>query len=138
MIGVAETAIYSTLAGTSAITDIVGTRIYSGMAKEGDARPCIIFNLIGGSDWQHSGGNGVAGSVMRFAIEGYADGESYPHDLAAEIDQALTGQQIGVSDSATNWTVDFIRIRPISLAEHHSGKEIRRSGFVFEVIARKD
>jgi hypothetical protein len=42
-----ETALYSTLAGTSGVSALVSTRIYPGIAPESAAMPYIVYSLVG-------------------------------------------------------------------------------------------
>lgn len=66
-----ETAIYSYLSGVTAVTDLVGTRIYPGQAPQGVALPYVIQFRVSTRRFPHVGG--PSGMVRtRIQIDVYA------------------------------------------------------------------
>jgi hypothetical protein len=132
MLSALEEAIYDVLSNSTDITEVVDDRIYAGYAPEGAAMPYIVFNYVTGEDWLCGGGNNRVGTVARYLIEAYQQGESFPHQLAELIDEALNGGQWTDGDVI----VDFYRLRPFSQPDNTDGREFRRSGGFYELIVR--
>lgn len=133
----AEQAIYL-LIDNAAITGLTG--IYSGMSKEASTRPCVIFQQATSTDWTCNDRSSM-GMTFQYLVEVFADGETFPHGLAAQVHNAINNQSatITVSESGlsdTDWIVDIIRVRSVSNPDEFQGHEIRKSGGLYRVTVR--
>ena len=85
-----ETTLYSTLAGSSGVTDLVSTRIYPNPAPEDAAKPLISYMMVAGS--RISTLPGVSDAVRkRIQINCHANTYSSAKAVAAAVVAALEG-----------------------------------------------
>lgn len=85
-----EEAVYNRLANTSAVTALVSTRIYAGMAPPGPTPPLVIFNKISGPRVATlDGPTGLAQPT--FQIDAYATTYLAAKNLANAVRIALDG-----------------------------------------------
>jgi len=87
---VPETRLYTKLSGTSAVTDLVGTRIGPIRMMQGAANPKIVYNRASTEPVNHSTGT----CDVRFCtihVDCYADTPLGARALSAAVRTALTG-----------------------------------------------
>ena len=126
MIAQAEQAIYEALSGAEGLSG----GVYCGLAPEGAARPYAVFRLA--STEAYACGANIIGNNYLYAVESYADGESFPHDQAAVIETALSGYDEMIGELR----ISITNIRDLAIADQLNGREIRRSGGIYRVIVR--
>lgn len=88
--------VFSTLANTSAVTDLVSTRIYEDVAPQNVSRPYVVWQEIGGSAENYlSETPGI--DYARIQIDCYAESKSLVRAIAIAVRDALDlqGYQIG-------------------------------------------
>lgn len=92
----AEEAVASRLASLSAVTALVGTRVYVGRLPQNPTYPCVLVTLIATTDGHHLRGNdglpAVDIQVDAFARE--TNGVS-PRPMAIAVGQAINGDGAG-------------------------------------------
>jgi hypothetical protein len=120
-------AIYEAITLHSVMADL--DAVYIGMAAEAAPKPYVLAQLATSQDFTCQDVNRM-GATFQYLIEVYANGESFPHDLAAEVDEALQGYKSVIS---TDYNVVIHRVRPTALADQYNGREIRRSGGIYRV-----
>lgn len=135
--------IYTRLAGTSAVTAIVGSgsaaRIYADVAPPGAAWPFVIFQHQGSVDvtGQNPGTRVLVSSL--WTIKAVGRGESYAAlaTLADAIDTAMQGAA-GTADDATIYSC--VREQPIQFAELDDsttpGEQWRHLGALWRVLVQ--
>jgi len=83
-------SVYSLLSGASAVTDIVGTRIFPLVSQAPSHPPYVVYSVVGGEAWNSMGGqSGLAQS--RVQIDAYAVTYAGAQALAASVRGALDG-----------------------------------------------
>lgn len=87
-----ESEVYSYLSSQTAITNIVGTRIYPLVMPESGTYPALVYSLVP-SSYQHrlSGSNGIA--EARFQFDALTTSLSESDALIEAVRQALQGYQ---------------------------------------------
>lgn len=104
-----ETVIYDELAATTAVTDIVSVRIYSGHVYD-SVMPLLRYQAIGGIIQTHlRGESGLKNSDFQFDC--YAETEQQSRTLAEAVRAALTGEHsafngVGVSAPRVQYEED--------------------------------
>ena len=99
-------AIYNILSNTTAITDIVGTKIYPEIAPQNETQPYIVYSIVSNSpvDTKEEGGE-----IDEAAVEVYCFNTKYTLaiDLGVEVRNALdrkTGTYNGVKIQTISYT----------------------------------
>ena len=85
-----ETELVAKLSGTSAVTDLVGDRIYPITARQGVALPYVTYQLISGAPVNHAAGTTTT-EECRIQVDNYASTYSGVKALAAAVEDALSG-----------------------------------------------
>lgn len=85
-----DEALHGLLTGTSAITAIVGSRIFWGMAQQGAAPPYLTLNIISNQDRPHMQG---AGGYFRYRVQIDSYGQNRP--AARALSNAVRAQLNG-------------------------------------------
>ena len=131
----AETVIFNLLSGSEEITDVVGDRIFTGLGEEGAERPYILISEASANDVTCQSSN-ILGTRFAYFVECFVDGESFPHATAELIKQALHNTTTDIDVDSSNIRVNINRIRPSKMPDQFQGKEVRRSGGLFETWTR--
>ncbi len=87
-----ESALYDKISGTTAITDLVGTRIYPELAPAGVARPYLTYQVISTTRSRHF--TGVTGSQVDFVrvdVNVWADTSLSRRNVVEAVRDALDG-----------------------------------------------
>lgn len=126
MIAAVEQCLYERLSAASGLNG----GVYAGLAPEGQVRPYTLFTQASTDTYRC--GDTVIGNIYQYAVEHYQDGESFPHDQAAIIESSLAGWDGLVGDIR----ISIVKLRDLSFTDSFNGREIRRSGGMYRVIAR--
>jgi hypothetical protein len=132
----AETWIYSKLTADAALTALVGSRIYRGVAPEGAAFPFVVFFLMMGTGFDVMG-TGTAryitsGQWVIKAVDRNPSA-STASSVADRIDAALHGQ----SGSATGGVVHACtRDEPLAYVEVADGATYQHLGGLYKVFVK--
>jgi len=95
-----QDAIYAKLSGTTAITNLVGTKIYPITAAEGESGPYIIFQTIASTPAQtHAEPAGAIFRLVQFAC--FASTYEAANALRAAVVAALDGVTLDNGDNGT-------------------------------------
>jgi len=107
---------YSTLAADTAISNVVGSRIYAEQAPQGASYPMVLFAHIGNIDVTRAMNNGRLAKVIylvRVVGEGFSVSGSL-QTVADRFDPLLL---------VKNVTVDGVRIAYVQHDQHHIRKD---------------
>lgn len=85
-----DTSIDTRLNAVTALTDLVGTRIYRKQRPRGSALPCVVYYRITSSVVNHAAGV-TATRHARVQVDSQADLESEARTLADAVATALSG-----------------------------------------------
>lgn len=85
-----DSELVSELFGTSALTDIVGNRIYHKKAKQGTPKPYVVWHEINTKDNQCIGGNTYQ-TDGRFQVDCWGDNSTIVKQLRKVIKDLLVG-----------------------------------------------
>lgn len=127
-----NTAIYSRLQGTSAITSLLAgtTAIYNLQAKDAQEYPYIVWNVQGGGDENQTKNRTKNLVVYVRAYSGVSAAQAGSID--AQVDTALHLNPLNVSGWSNIW---LAREQDIELVETEpSGRKIFTSGGLYRVI----
>lgn len=107
-------AIYNILTNTSAVTDIVGVKIYPEIAPQNEAQPYLVYSVVGNSPTDTKEDNG---NVDEAAIEVYCFNTTYSTaiDLGVAVRAALerkNGTFGGVEIQSINYTNEQMDVNP--------------------------
>lgn len=127
----AETAIYNAISNHPVMAEING--IYSGMAPEDAVQPYVLVQLATAQDYNCESSGDVQLTAFQYLVEVCAAGESFPHEIAAKVNEALQGCRETITIGGESHSVNIHRLRPVALAEQYNGREIRRSGAIYRV-----
>ena len=86
------TRLYTQLVGTTALTDLVGTRVYPSVLPQGVTLPAVTFQRVGTTPTNGSTGGGDV-SWARFQLTGYAVTYLAARGVADAVRGALRGWQ---------------------------------------------
>lgn len=127
--------IRSTLGAASSVTDLVGTRIYSGVAPQKATYPLIIFSLLGGGENVHAAGQDRRIKVrLRFRVTAAVEGasEAPADDIADAFDPILVVQLSSVMVGDQEYAVlGCWQEQPLSYPEVDDGKDFRHAGGIY-------
>lgn len=123
--------LYTVLAADSDVTDLVGTRIYDGLAPRGATYPVIIFNFLTGSDVMAVGSIRVMNSGL-YQVKAVAQATSYADvsPVADAIDSALHRASGSVGDGAI---LACRREQPIVYIEQVNDLQYRHMGGLYRI-----
>ena len=123
-----EEALYDKLAGATAVTDLVSTRIYRGMAPQNAALPYLIIQLQGGGDdnWTPTESKSYVYSVR--AVSQVSTDEA--GDIAEAVHTALHKQALTVSGWENYWMaaigdLEVGETDPAGVRRWHRGQNYR-------------
>ena len=112
--------------------DIGVSNVYVGQAPEGSVKPFILIQFISSEDMK-CGFSAVVATSFKYLIEVFVGGESFPYTQAEEVFLLLNGATSTLNDVLLNVT----RISSTSTPDQYEGHEIRRSGGIYQIIARR-
>lgn len=141
---VAERWLQETLNAYEPLTDLVDSRIYSGMAPKGRVSPFVLFQFVPSASDINIGQSERGATYMEYLVEGIRDGESFdvPHQIAAAIDEAIHDKRetvnYGTVQDPVIWRIDCIRLRPHQMAYYDTPQQVRHSGGFYRLIIRPD
>lgn len=126
--------LYDQLAGDSALTDVVGQRIYGEMAPDEAAFPYVVYQFLTGNDLAVINGTRIW-SNCTYMVKAIDEAQSYEGDLktaAGRIDAVLHKQ----SGSNANGTVySSVREQPYRMLEPDQGRQFRHLGGIYRILA---
>jgi len=126
--------IYTKLAADSALTAIVGSRIYDQEAPQNATYPYVVFSFLSGVDLPVAGG-GRLWSNMLFLVEAVGHVSSFGGNLgtaAARIDAVLQASNGSVTDGTISACV---REENFRMVEELAGEQYRRIGGRYRIYA---
>lgn len=89
-----ESALWTLLTGSSAVTALCGQRIYWDEAPQGGARPYVILQIISRTDHPHQ--QGTRGlETYRVQIDSYAVDRPKARELCKTIEALINGYRAG-------------------------------------------
>ena len=135
---VLDTALYSRLQTTSAITSLLAgtTAIYHLQAPEGQAYPYVVFNTQGGGDVNDTANRLKNLMVFVRAYSTGSDGAAQGGSIDAQVDTALHLSPLTVSGWTNIW---LARETDIELVETTpAGKQVYATGGMYRVMIDKD
>jgi hypothetical protein len=112
--------------------DIGVDNVYVGQAPEASTKPFILIQFVSSEDMR-CGFSNITGTMFKYLIEVFVEGESFPYTESEEMDLLLNGAVSTLNDIKIN----IARINPTSTVDHYEGHEIRRSGGMYQIIARR-
>ena len=139
---VAERWLAETLNAYAPLTDLVDSRIYSGLAPKGRVSPFVLFQFIPSASDMNIGDSERGATFLEYLVEGIRDGESLdiPHQIAAAIDEALHDMRESVNYGTVMdpviWRIDCVRRRPHQMVYHDRPQEVCHSGGFYRLIIR--
>lgn len=125
-------AIYNQLSEDTALTALVGSRIFYGSAKEGAEYPCVVFQHISGLDSVTQGGQIRFATRPIFLIKAIGKGDSplLPARVANAVDKAIeTIDRQETIDGDTVTVQGCVRQEPFSLPDRN-----RDSGIMYQHV----
>lgn len=138
---VIEEWIEATLLASTAVTNIVGNRIYLDLAPsdaEADVPyPFIVYKNLSATDLRVVGPYRVFTDTL-YAVHGTYEGNSYTPlaPLASAIDAALTTITPAVVNSPSGIMLSGVRTRPFRMPEIIDGAQLCHLGGVYQFIAQ--
>lgn len=130
-----ETALYSRLAGASALTALLATTtsIYNTVAPQGAAYPLVVFNLQAGGDDNKSPHRAKQLLYLVKAVSATSMKDAGTIDN--EVDTALHGLVLTVTDWTNYWLMRGQDVRFEELAP--DGKRYFHSGGIYRIRIAK-
>jgi hypothetical protein len=131
-----DTWLRARLAADSALTAVVGTRLYGELAPQATATPFVVWQLV---DVDDVVGATAATRIMvtsTWAVKAVADAATFAGPLATaadRIDAVLHAAVGGAAGDATVWTA--VRERPLRLVEVDDGVTWRHLGGIYRIWA---
>jgi hypothetical protein len=119
-----NTAIFSRLAGGTALTSVLGgTAIFYQMAKDNQTRPYVVFSYQTGNE------ENLTPSRMKneiVYIRGYSNNQAQAGTIDTLIDSLIHGYQFTVTGYENFWTareteVSLVEILPDNTKVYHAG-----------------
>jgi hypothetical protein len=133
---VADQFIYGKLFGDSALTAIVGSRIYADSVPQSATRPYVLFQMLSGIDRRTVGPNRLLTNLL-YLVQVVAESTSYAGDMATaakRIDAVLHAASGTTTDGST---YACVREEPFRLAERLADNtEIRRLGGRYRILSK--
>jgi hypothetical protein len=132
---IAARYIYSKLTASSAITAIVGSRIFEGVAPQGTTAPWIVYSSLAPTDTYAIGAIRIM-TRDQWLVRAVAQTASFGGDigtLADAIEAALHGTD-GTSGAVTGgYTVECYRLMPHRLLQVDNGVQWRYKGGIYRI-----
>lgn len=132
---IAARYIYGKLSSSSAITAIVGSRIYEGVAPQGTVAPWIVYASLAPMDTYAVGANRVM-TRDQWLVRAVAQTSSFGGDigtLADAIEAALHSTD-GTQGAVTGgYTVECYRLMPHRTIQVDSGVQWRYKGGIYRI-----
>lgn len=135
-------AVISRLSAISAVTALVGTRIYNVKLRQGSTLPAIRVQDISGVEDMHlRGGSGVRKS--RVQIDSVSSEQSAPDGdpvaVATAVDEALYGDcdgtaLLGWKGEIGSPAFEVLAVRPASRREGYDAEELRQFKVIRDVF----
>lgn len=127
-----EKAIRSKLTGTTAIANLVSTRVYAGIAPDAAVMPMIVFSLNGGGA---DNDTALDSADLRYAIMGVSDKQLQAVQIADAIRAALHEQAMAIDSP---WTVYRVQESgAIAYVDDVDGKPFFRRGGIYRIRVSK-
>ncbi len=128
-----NTALYSILSGTSALTALVSTKIYLIQAPGGTAYPYVIFGFQGGGEEQQS--TRLDDMEVVYRVVGLATSNAQ----AGAIDAAIRGALHTKTLTVTGWTTtaEVRRGAMWQLVENVEGIQVYQQGAMYRIRLHK-
>jgi hypothetical protein len=128
--------IKTSLAADTALTALVGTRIFNTVRDKDSALPCVVFQLQApGNDFMVLGGARVWTPNL-YLVRGIAEQDGFAGDLATIANRIDAVLHRGSGSNAAGTVFTCVRIRPFQMAEIADGRQFRHLGGIYEIRAR--
>jgi len=130
--------VYGLLAADTALTALVGARIYSAAAPAKAAMPYVLYSLQAGRDVLGVGTTRVV-THLTLLVKAVGEGQSFRalQPIADRIDADLNGASGSVTGDAGPGAeiLSCVRTAPVAYPEIQEGKQYRHLGGLYQIVA---
>lgn len=126
--------LYDTLTEDSTLATLVGARVYRGVAPQGEARPCVVYNAAAGHDVMTVG---TARVITHVVVTVKAVGRNTDYAALKSVADALDAALHGARGSASGALVlSCYREMPLDYIEHTQTETYAHLGGQYRLLVQ--